>query len=42
LSEKIKINEKNVRLNIAKLKDKGLLERIGPDKGGYWKVTDEM
>jgi ATP-dependent DNA helicase RecG len=24
--------------NLSKLKAKGLIERIGPDKGGYWKV----
>ncbi len=23
----------------AYIKDKGLLERIGPDKGGCWKIT---
>ena len=23
----------------VKLKTKGLLERIGPDKSGYWKIT---
>ena len=38
LSEKVKINVRNTKSNIAKLKAKGLLERIGPDKGGYWKV----
>lgn len=26
--------------NITKLKVKGLIERIGPDKGGYWKVRE--
>jgi ATP-dependent DNA helicase RecG len=38
LSESIGINAKNIQINIVKLKAKGLLERIGPDKGGYWKV----
>jgi len=38
LSEIIGINEKNIRNNIAKLKAKGLIERVGPDKGGYWKI----
>jgi ATP-dependent DNA helicase RecG len=28
--------EKNIRI----LKSKGIIERIGPDKGGYWKVID--
>jgi predicted HTH transcriptional regulator len=27
-----------IKANISKLKVKGLLERIGPDKGGYWKI----
>jgi ATP-dependent DNA helicase RecG len=39
LSKNIGINAKNVRVNIAKLKVKGLLERVGPDKGGYWKIN---
>jgi ATP-dependent DNA helicase RecG len=38
LSIIVDINEKNIRNNIAKLKNKGLLQRIGPDKGGYWKI----
>ena len=38
LSLKIGINEKNVRNNIVDLKEKGLLKRIGPDKGGYWEI----
>jgi predicted HTH transcriptional regulator len=29
----------SIRVNIAKLKTKGLIERISPDKGGYWKVV---
>jgi predicted HTH transcriptional regulator len=32
------INEKNIRNNIAKLKQKGILIRTGPDKGGRWEV----
>ena len=40
LSKLVRINEKNIRNNIMKLKQKGLLKRIGPDKGGYWEVVD--
>jgi predicted HTH transcriptional regulator len=29
-----------INANIAKLKQKGLLQRIGSDKNGYWKVID--
>jgi ATP-dependent DNA helicase RecG len=32
------INLRNVKANLSKLKAKGLLERVGSDKGGYWKV----
>ena len=39
LSKIIKINEKNVRNNIRKLKNSGILKRIGPDKGGHWEVV---
>ncbi len=38
LSVIIGINEKNVRNNIAKLKEKRLIKRIGPDKSGHWAI----
>ncbi len=38
LSEKIGITPKNIRNNMEKLKRRGLLERVGPLKGGHWKV----
>jgi ATP-dependent DNA helicase RecG len=38
LSKKLKVNHKTIKRDIQLLKDKGFLERIGPDKGGYWKV----
>ena len=38
LANKLGIAEKNIYKNIEKLKQKGLLKRIGPAKGGYWKV----
>ncbi|MCK5177594.1 MAG: winged helix-turn-helix transcriptional regulator [Candidatus Aenigmarchaeota archaeon] len=42
LSEIIRINEKNIRLNIKKLKENGIIERIGADKGGYWEVKEKI
>jgi len=27
-----------VEWNLKALKGKGAIERIGPDKGGYWKI----
>ena len=38
LSSIIGISERKIKENMKKLKQKGLLERVGPDKGGYWKV----
>ena len=32
------IRADSIRRNLSKLKAKGLIERVGPDKGGYWKV----
>ncbi len=38
LAEKAGISIKGVEWNLNQLKQKGLLKRIGPDKGGYWQV----
>lgn len=40
LSHKVGINIRNMKSNIAVLKEKGLLKRIGPDKGGHWEVVE--
>ena len=40
LSKELNITEKTVYKNIEKLKQKALLKRIGPAKGGYWKELD--
>ncbi|MCL2844381.1 MAG: putative DNA binding domain-containing protein [Chitinivibrionia bacterium] len=41
LAEIVGITAINVRVNLAKLKEKGLLERIGADKNGYWKIINK-
>ena len=38
LAEAIGITTKGVEKQLAKLKLQGLIRRIGPDKGGWWKV----
>ncbi len=38
LSEKVGISARKIEENIAKLKKRGILKRIGPDKGGHWEV----
>jgi len=38
LSANIGINQSAIQKHLDKLKQKGILKRIGPDKGGYWEV----
>ena len=38
LAEAIGITKRRIEANISKLKDLGIIERIGADKNGYWVV----
>lgn len=38
LSDKLKINESAVRKHLDALRNKGVIKRVGPDKGGHWEV----
>jgi len=38
LSEIVGISDRKIQENISKLKAIGLVKRVGPDKGGYWKI----
>jgi predicted HTH transcriptional regulator len=38
LAVKIGISAKAIEKHLANLKASGIIERIGPAKGGYWKV----
>ena len=40
LSEIVGITRKSIISNMNKLKEAGLIERIGPDKGGYWIIKN--
>jgi ATP-dependent DNA helicase RecG len=40
LAEKIGISTTAIEKNIFFLKKNGYLKRIGPDKGGYWKIVE--
>ncbi len=39
LSETLQISTTAVENNIKKLKEKDLLELVGPPKGGHWEIT---
>ena len=34
------LSRRGVEKNIKNLQEKGLLRRVGPDKGGHWEVID--
>ena len=38
ISTKINMTENNVGNNLKKLKNKKIIKRIGPDKGGHWEI----
>ena len=38
LSEKLGINQSAIQKHLESLKEKGVLKRVGPSKGGYWSV----
>ena len=41
LAEKMKKSESAVERAIRKLRQSGLLKRVGPAKGGYWEIIEE-
>ena len=38
LSERLQLSIRGVEWNLAKMKQEGLIRRIGPNKGGRWEV----
>ncbi|MDR0981642.1 MAG: putative DNA binding domain-containing protein [Culturomica sp.] len=42
LSRIVGISASKIRLNLIRMKALGLIERIGPDKGGYWQVIKKQ
>ena len=41
IAERIGISARKVEENIRKLRNEKIIERIGPAKGGYWKVNKQ-
>lgn len=41
LAELVGISSRAIEKQIANLKEKGMLKRIGPDKGGHWEIINE-
>jgi len=38
LSEKVGISQRKIEENLSKLKKLNVIERVGADRGGHWKV----
>jgi len=41
MAEKVGISQRGVEKQLAKLKEIGVIERIGADKGGYWEIKQD-
>ncbi len=41
LDEKLLVSRKTVSQRLKELKEKGIIERIGSDRKGYWKINNE-
>ena len=42
IANELGISRRAVAKQIANMSKKGLISRIGPDKGGYWQVNDNV
>lgn len=42
LAEQLKVSLSTIKKHLKRFKDLGLIERIGPDKGGHWKVKNNI
>jgi len=40
IAETIDRSTRAIEMQVAKLKTEGLIERVGPDKGGHWMVKE--
>ena len=40
LAEKCGLTSDGIKYNIRKLREKGIIKRIGPDKGGHWEIIE--
>ena len=38
MSNELKLARSTISSNLQKLKQKGIIERIGSDRNGYWKI----
>ena len=42
IADELGISRRAISKQITKLRDQGIIQRIGPDKGGHWEVNTEL
>ena len=42
LSVKTGLTRRGVEWNLQQLKEKGILKRVGPDRGGHWEIVGKI
>lgn len=40
ISGRLGLHDSSVKRRLASLQEKGVIKRIGPDKGGYWEIVE--
>ncbi|MBQ1733056.1 MAG: winged helix-turn-helix transcriptional regulator, partial [Bacteroidales bacterium] len=41
LSDILGISLRKTKENLSKLKERGIIRRVGPDKGGHWEIIEQ-
>ena len=41
LSQKLRVSHRSIQRDLSTLSAKGLIRRIGPDKGGHWEIIND-
>ena len=41
IAEQLGMNARGIAKHIRNLQNQGIIKRVGPDKGGHWKVIEE-
>ena len=42
ISDRLGMTKRGVDKNIKRLKEQGIIRRVGPDKGGHWEVIESL
>ena len=42
IAERLGMTKRGVDKNIKRLKEQGIIRRVGPDKGGHWEVVEQL